>query len=359
LSLRGLTFSSGAEVTLEQPLPIGLRGLSLGSPTLTDAGLLQLLAPFQFPELHSLWVSNSRIGDDALAALTAYPCLRLGSLYLIDNLIGSAGAWRLLTSPHLPALRALTLEGNRIGADALASTTGPATDAHLSDLDLSRNPMTPEVGRVLLCRPELALLEKLTLSHSYLGPEGGEILAQSQINGTLKNLLLCGTGLGDEGVMALSRARFVGELRDLSLQDVELSDEGLSALVRTGELVSLLSLRLDRNPLGPEAGSSLAQAPWLGQLSALHLSDTALGDDGAAVLAASPRVHRLVFLGLNEVGLTVAGARAILDSPHLSNELHLHIAGNAPEIQEQLGDALSQRFAEVDYARHPHVDMAW
>ncbi len=359
LSLRGLAFSSRASARSDGPRPVNLRNLSIGSPALSDAGLLRLLEPYQFPELRTLWVSDSQVGDDAIAALTAHPCEHLGHLYLMDNQIGSAGAWRLLTSPHLPALRGLTLRRNRIGESTIVDTTAPPTDPHLTDLDLGSNPMTPEVGRALLSRPELARLEKLKLSHSYLGPEGGRTLAQGPLTDTLRELLACGTGLGDEGVIALLGARFLGALRDLSLQGVGLGVGGIAALVRSDDLASLLSLRLDKNPLGPEAGRLLASAPWLPQLTCLHLSDSAIGDEGVIALAGCPGVARLGFLGLNAVGLTPVGVRALLDSPHLSRGLHVHLAGNAPEVREQFGDALARRFAEVDYARHPHIDMAW
>ncbi|HTU16960.1 MAG TPA: TIGR02996 domain-containing protein [Gemmataceae bacterium] len=359
LSLRGLAFSRRAKLRSDGPRPVGLRCLSIGSPTLSDAGLLRLLKPYQFPELRSLWISDSQIGDDAIAALTAHPCEQLSDLYLMDNQIGSAGAWRLITSSHLPALRKLTLSRNRVGESALLDTAAPPTEPHLTELDLTHNPMTPEVGRALLSRSELALLEQLKLSYSYLGPEGGRILARSSLTSTLRTLLVCGTGLGDEGVIALLDGRFVGALRDLSLQRVGLAVDGLSALVRSKDLASLLSLRLDRNPLGPEAGRLLTTAPWLPRLTCLILSDTAVGDEGVAALAACPGVCRLGFLGLNAVGLTAAGVRALLDSPHLPHEMRVHLAGNAAEIQERLGDALAQRFAEVDYDRYPHIDLAW
>jgi NLR family CARD domain-containing protein 3 len=359
LSLRGLSFSQRAGSGSDAPRPVALRSLSLGSPALTDAGLLRLLEPYQFPELRSLWVSDSHIGDDAIAALTAHPCDRLGRLYLMDNQIGSAGAWRLLTSPHLPALRGLTLRRNRIGESPIPDVAAPLTEPHLTDLDLGNNPMTPEVGRALLSRPELARLEELKLSYSYLGPEGGRILACGPLPRTLRKLFACGTGLGDEGVIALLGAPFLRGLFDLSLQAVGLGVDGLSALVRCDDLAGLLSLRLDRNPLTPEAGRLLASAPWLPRLTCLHLSDTAVGDEGVGALAGCPGVSRLGFLGLNAVGLTAAGARGLLDSPHLSRDLHVHLAGNAPEIQEELGEALARRFAEVGYERRPHIDMAW
>jgi uncharacterized protein (TIGR02996 family) len=359
LSLRGLAFSQRSRSGSDAPRPVALRSLSLGSPTLSDAGLLRLLEPYQFPELRSLWVSDSQIGDEAIAALTAHPCEQLGHLYLMDNQIGSAGAWRLLTSPHLPALRGLTLRRNRIGEQAIPDTTAPPTDPHLTKLDLGGNPMTPEVGRALLSRPELERLEELKLSYSYLGPEGGRILAQSPLSRTLRTLFMCGTGLGDEGVIALLGARFLGALFDLPLQRTGLGVDGLSALVRSEDLGSLLSLRLDRNPLPPEAGRLLTSAPWLPRLTCLHLSDTAIGDEGVTALAGCPGVGRLGFLGLNAVGLTTVGARALLGSPHFSRDLHVHLAGNAPEIRERLGDALARRFAEVGYERRPHIDVAW
>jgi uncharacterized protein (TIGR02996 family) len=359
LSLRGLTFSRRTRSAPDGARPVGLRSLSLGSPTLSDAGLLRLLQPYQFPELCSLWVSDSQVGDDAIAALTAHPCERLTHLYLMDNRIGSGGAGRLLTSPHLPALRGLTLRRNRIGESPILDTAAPPTEPHLIDLDLSHNPMTPAVGEALLSRPELARLEELTLSYSYLGPEGGRLLARGPLGGALRKLLTCGTGLGDEGVIALLGARFVASLRDLSLQGVGLSGKGLSALARADDLESLLSLRLDWNPLGPEACALLASAPWLPRLTSLQLSDTEIGDDGVAALAACPGVRRLGFLGLNAVGLTPAGVRALLDSPHLPPEMHVHLADNATEIQERLGEALAQRFAGVGYDRRPHIDIAW
>jgi uncharacterized protein (TIGR02996 family) len=359
LNLRGLAFSDKTKPTSDGPRSVNLHSLSIGSPALTDAGLLRFLEPHQFPELRTLWVSDSQIGNDAIMALTAHSCEKLGNLYLMNNQIGSAGAWRLLTSPHLPALRGLYLSRNRIGQGPLLDTAAPPTDAHLVNLDLSQNPMTPAVGRALLSRPELARLEELKLSHSYLGPEGGSILAHGPLTGTLRKLLACSTGLADEGVIALLKAGFLKALRDLSLQGVELGDHGLAALVRCDNLTSLLSLRLDRNPLGPAAGSLLTSAPWLPGLTYLQLSDTAIGDEGVAALVGSQGVSRLGFLGLNAVGMTAVGVRALLDSPHLSHGLHVHIAGNAPEIQEQLGNVLAQRFAEVDYRRHPHIDMAW
>jgi uncharacterized protein (TIGR02996 family) len=359
LDLRGLAFSRRTRIESASSRPVQLRSLSIGSPALTDSGLLRLLGPFQFPELRSLWVSDSQIGDDAIAALTAHPCEKLGQLYLMSNQIGSAGAWRLLTSPHLPALRGLTLWRNRIGEEDLRDTTAPPTDPHLIDLDLSQNPMTPQVARALLTRPELARLESLRLSYSNLGPEGGRMLASGSLAGTLHKLLMCGTGLGDEGVIDLLGGRFVGALRDLSLQGVGLGTNGLSVLVRSEDLASLLTLHLDRNPLGPEAGALLASAPWLPRLTALWLSDTEIGDEGVAALAACPGVRQLHFLALSAVGLGAAGVRALLDSPHLSRGLHLHIADNAPEVREQFGAALAQRFAEVGYLRRPHIDMAW
>ncbi len=359
LTLRGLVFSQGTRARSNAPRPVALRSLSLGSPTLSDAGLLQLLEPFQFPELRSLWVSDSQIGDAAIAALTAHPCQHLGHLYLMDNQIGSAGAWRLLTSPNLPVLRGLNLYRNRIGTGTLLDTSAPPTEPHLVQLDIGRNPMTPEVGRALLSRPELERLEELRLSYSYLGPEGGQILADSRLPNTLRKLLACFTGLGDEGVIDLLNARFLGALLDLSLQGVGLSREGLSALVTSEELDSLLTLRLDRNPFGPEGGRLLTSAPWLPRLTCLHLSDTAIGDEGVTALARCPNVRRLGFLGLNAVGLTPVGARALLESPYFSRDMHLHLAENAPEVQDELGTALAARFAEVDYKRHPHVDMAW
>ena len=297
--------SRGAKALLGEHL-VKLRALNLYQSGLDDAGLAHLGATL-FPQLERLNLSGTRITYTALKQLLRDPRLtRLGYLHLMWLQTGRGGAEHLAEHLALPALTHLDLGASHYQNGDLRTLAQNATFRKLRGLRLEQNDLAGADAIEALA--PLTQLEALDLSTNQIGLDGVTALAAWQPP-RLRVLRLYQCGIGDEHLLALARATFPLKRLDLGYGSVRAP--GLEAIGRAAW--PLEHLELWANKIGDDGARALAGASFTRSLRELVLGFNEIGNAGAAALAAGtwPRLERIVFRG-DPIG--DAGARALAAS---------------------------------------------
>jgi uncharacterized protein (TIGR02996 family) len=228
--------NAGVGVLLRSTHLRGVQALDLSFNGLSNAGVRALLEAGPWPRLRCLDLrGNDRVtrpGAQLLAQTTALPAL--DQLDLRDNQIEATGAWQLVNSRTLPRLTALHLAGNPLGdtgVSALArSPLLPRLLAHAPVLDLRRTDTGPAGIRALASSGRLRSVRALWLDGNRLGDAALGVLADAELP-QLRELHVADNGITDEGAAALAGSPVLGRLTLLNLADNGLSPAGAVSLL--------------------------------------------------------------------------------------------------------------------------------
>ncbi len=195
---------------------------------------------------------------------------------------------RLLASPLLPRLKALTLSsgGGAGWLDAVAALADTPADVRLESFTLN--------------------------SWEYMGKRAGPVpdvaaaLARLPVRPRLKHLHLHGVPLGPEGVRRLLADPPWERLESLILGDAGVGDAGATAIAEATSLPALRSLGLSKNDIGDAGATALAAAPFARRLRSLDLSNNPFGDAGAEAAAALLDQPTMTLLNLYGFTFTAA-----------------------------------------------------
>jgi uncharacterized protein (TIGR02996 family) len=279
--------------------------------------------------------------------------------------MGVDGFRRLVASPHLGNLTALRVPFNGIGNGAGGALRDAGTLNSLTELDLSdygsygryyEDPILQSVGVLALTAwPGMAQVRSLTLSGNEVGQEGLATLLRSKRTAGLKELHLRGNGLDGRAMQAFESVNPDLQLDVLDLGENLLRDLGLAYMTGSPCLRELKVLNLERCELRQAAARRLAKAPFLNTLRMLNVNFNSFGpkgllallegnpqnlhtlqmvandlrDEGASLLAGHPGANMLREVNLVSNGLGDQGAQALGNSSHLQNLLALRLYGNA------------------------------
>lgn len=282
--------------------PIGARGArevvtsrqltSLEELRLHETNAGEALVDATLPKLTTLHYGRNPLGPDTGAPLAG--AMRLTSLAHLeldgDNLapptVDSKAVTAIVTSKHLPNLVSLELRQNRYGA--AAATFLRAMRPGFRKLGLAYTDLDEEAAHALAGNPNVATLDELDLTRNPLSHRIVKLLAASPYL----------------------------RPRVLHLAFTELGDKGVATLARSPILANIRYLDLHRCRLGDAAARSLARSPHLGGLTRLILAGNPITDAGAAALAASKRLRPLLELSLRNTEVTDAGTQALAALGH-------------------------------------------
>jgi uncharacterized protein (TIGR02996 family) len=164
-------------------------------------------------------------------------------LELVTFVGGEVEVAELIDCPHLEGLRGLSLWGDELSDDGLATLASCTRLTRLRELYLSTNDFTAEGVLALTGAPFLSALGYLSLQDNIIADEGLRLLAGCDFP----------------------------ELRTLELAENEIGDEGVRALAASPRLPQLTSLGLVSNPISDAGFQALAESPYLANLADLHL----------------------------------------------------------------------------------------
>ncbi len=305
---------------------------------LAHAAHIFTLAPVQALEI------DARNGAD-LGPLADSPHLqRLRSLDFHLGRLGEAPIRRLAESPHATGITELSFQFAGIVGNGLHCLLRTGLAQRLQRL------LATELGPLIVDAfqdsPSLPALEALNLSQNRLGAEPLRALLDSWDLPALRQLDLGNSPLGPNGVQFLARAPEMTRLNQLDLAQTEPGLPGLRALLDAFPQGSLQSLSLANNRLGPVAARAVAQCYRLAGLRSLDLRNNPLGDNGIIALARSPYLKNLGSLKLYRTGITDEGLKALIDSPYLGNLIHLDLFLHERSFSAPVRQALHERFGQ-------------
>jgi uncharacterized protein (TIGR02996 family) len=166
-----------------------------------------------------------RLGQDAAGLADLLPCLpRLETLRLDGERLLDA---RAALASALPRLRVLQVTGGR--HCPLSTLAANPSLARLEELSL--NWCGGEVG-ALAGSPHLPALRRLTLRASAVGDNGVRAIVDSGLLARLESLDLAGGQVTDAGVRLLAGSPDTARLRELSLAGNRLTEAGIDTLRR-------------------------------------------------------------------------------------------------------------------------------
>lgn len=209
---------------------------------LNDEEIEQLVQILQhptenFPEIKEIVLNSHKLGDRAATALAT---LKIESLILMGNNIGSEGAKSLASSNSLKALMLSYNPLGDLGAVALSKSTSIVTltaqncdigylggnallsSTTIKELDLSVNRVSDDAIPELLPKN----IKTLNLSDNLIGIQGAKRLAGSE---HIKRLYLNNNKVRSEGAVFLSENKV---LKELSLDSNKLDDKCAESLSR-------------------------------------------------------------------------------------------------------------------------------
>ncbi len=186
------------------PEPLGWRALSLRGNRIEASLLATLAAQVALPRLEILELSDNPVGAAFLSALGPWLDSKgVARLGLAKAQLGLEGARALADAGHfIPRLRSLSLDGNRLGPNAVKALAGAPVCRSIEHLGLGDNPV---------------------------GDHGAELLAASAVLERLVSLDLTGCKVGERGLRALLESPHLRALRILDAYSpgVTVADEGL------------------------------------------------------------------------------------------------------------------------------------
>ena len=345
-----------AEALAASPHVRQLRGLDFGGvlnqrtaavlaranfPWLTELSVtISANAPLAVAALAaSAWFKNLRVlGVGAaeqnrgghLEALAAVPPLpNLHTLRLETNQFVGADLAALARSKSFPALTALNLTGNSLGADGAASLA--AADWPLRSLNLRGCGLTYADVRVLLSGPLLDGVRVLELGGNKLTAPAVKALAASPKLAQVRHLTLAFSKIGKDGFAALGASPYLKNLTRLDV-NVFADENGRAAVEDTCAFLdhvdapNLRRLDLGGQPVGLAGVEALATRLTFADLRWLGVQEGRIGNAGLAALAASPQLQQLVYLdvGMNQI----TDAAALLDPGTFPRLAQCKLSGN-------------------------------
>jgi hypothetical protein len=203
--------------------------------------------------------------------------------------------------PYLPQLTHLTLRATQLTDDLAASIL--KYTPNLVALHLPHNKLSEATLRVLSHTRQLSSLTSLDLSRNDLKLESGRLLLTALTSLAtacpLRHLDLSHNPLGRSGLFSLLRSlHLLPSLTSLQLAATSL-DQDAAHLLADAAPTSLTTLDLSHNPLGNVGVANLCRAPWLPQLTRLRLRDVLASDHAATLLCGAP-LSSLVELDLRD-----------------------------------------------------------
>lgn len=244
----------------------------------------------------SLWqpltLAEEHAIEDALSELCEHPsALFLTALDLSVEDFDEASAlvsaeWVRDLCCTLPSLTALNLSNNRIGDDGVKALTTSDALRSLTTLDLSGNEIVDGV-QTLADSDVLCSLTTLNLSNNRIGHGGVEALADSDVLCSLTTLNLSQNRLSDDEVEVLATSETLRSLTTLDLSENHLCS--LKSLANSDNLRSLVTLNLSCSSyhLDDHDALKLAASNTLRSLTTLDLSYNYISDEGRAALEQS------------------------------------------------------------------------
>ena len=308
----------------------GLRELRLQSNGLGSAGVRALTQAATLANLEKLDLSgpgyyesyydNPLIDVAGMEMLAAWPGLaRVRSLTLSGSDVRPTGLRALLRSPHVAALKELSLRSGRLDGQTVGEFMGALPTLRLETLDLGANVLydggpkevmlapganvLKDVGaEYVALAPCLSELKSLNIDRCEISQTGAHLLAKKAtfLNG-LRQLNASHNHFGPSGLTALLD-RAPAALHTLQLRDNNLANDGAKLLAASPASNGLLELDLRQNDLGAAASQALGETPHLRSLLVLHLGDNPIKKKDAAALAASALGKRLAVLDLEATG---------------------------------------------------------
>ena len=297
-SLQGGSSSAGLAdlpVLVASPHLAGLQTLRLHG--IQFSTILTALSPLE--GLRSLCLSHNSLQEDSVNELVQSPFIRrLTHLTLSHNAIEPAGARAFAAAPNLAGLTTLALSRAGLHDDGLRLLAASPHLTGIRSLDLSFNGFTHHGMREMTVW-DLPHLTELDLSGNPLRAGGSQLLAAVPAMETLRRLSLqhC-RSLGLRAAAALARPPRLRRLVHLDLEGCGVTAKELELLLTALAEAKLVCLRLQSNQLGDLGAEMLAGSPWLARLAELDLSDNRIGNTGAEALLKSPHLKQVSMLKL-------------------------------------------------------------
>jgi len=234
---------------------------------------------------------------------------------------------RLLQSPHLARLNAITIYAQHIDERLTRSLVESPHLGGLQSLNIGRNRVGDRGAERLAWSPRFANLTSLDLSDNAVGDPGARAIAGSTNLGKVVSLELRRNELSRFGLGAICGSATLPGLRHLgmALNHVRAPYEWTAP---TAGVVVLESLDLSENGLTPDAVTMLTSLPGLGGLTRLDLGHNEVGNVGAARLAAWPAAANLRVLRLVGNRIGDDGARALARSLYFPQLTELDLMDN-------------------------------
>jgi hypothetical protein len=294
----------------ESPYLRGLRELTLRNCGFGPVAAEHLARAVWFAGLRKIDLSGNAMGDSGADALAASPFVaNLTTVELAGNDLTDRGLVALGTSPHLAHLTEFHVAGGSYGEAGAASVSGSAFAPALRSLDMRFSGLDANAARAL-SPARFPALKALALSSNPLGAEGLGALIATEWFAHLERFFGGNCGLGDAGARALSDIA-VTSLKVMDLGGNEITDAGVIALARSQALANLTRLSLGNNPFGLPGVKALAEVN-LPALEELDVSGIDLGRAGAQALAASPHLAKLKRLTVSAESVGIIGRSALI-----------------------------------------------
>ena len=315
LTARGL-WEEGLRRLVASPHLAGLKSLRMPTSNLGNAGILVLTGAASLTTLEELDLSGRGVSEryhedpivraPGMETLARWPGLaKVRSLNLSGNDLGRPGLRALLRSPHVGALKELSLRTCRLDGQAMAEFDSALRGLRLESLDLGENVLKDVGAEYVALVPCLRELKTLRLDRCEIPMSGARLFAKkASFLGGLRILDIGHNHFRATGLETLLE-RKPPVLHTLGLRDNDLHDEGAELLAGSPASDVLVELDLGQNGLGTEAARTLGESAHLRALLVLRLVDNRINKADARTLAASPLGKRLAVLEFRGGQLTL------------------------------------------------------
>ena len=310
LTARGLWVEGLRRLTASPHLS-GLKAFRLPSNNLGNAGIQILTRAASLTSLEELTLSGQsyeRYGEDptiqasSMHALAGWAGLAsIHSLSLMGSNLGRDGLRALLRSPHVGALKELSLRAGQLDGQAMAEFDSARAGLQFETLDLGENVLKDLGAEYIAIVPCLHELKTLRLDRCEITSNGAQLFAKkARFLGGLRLLEVGHNHFRSAGLAALLE-RQPASLHTLGMSDNDLYDEGAELLAGSQASEPLIEVDLSQNGLGAAATRALGESAHLRGLLVLRLADNSISTSAAAALAASPLGERLAVLELEHI----------------------------------------------------------
>jgi uncharacterized protein (TIGR02996 family) len=314
-TLRRLTAGgvwSDLPALLASPHLANLRSLRLpsnglgneGFGALAEAATLSALEELDLSSIsrHERYNYDEVIRAASIRALVNWPGLAtIRLLNLAGNDLNRDGLRALLRSPHVGALKELSLRDGRLDGQVIGEFASALPGLCLETLDLGENVLKDVGAEYVATAPCLRELKTLRLDRCEITLAGARLFAKkAAFLGGLRQLDIGHNHFGPIGLADLLK-REPPTLHTLQMRDNDLFELGAKLLANSPASNALLEVDLSLNDLGPAATQALGESAHLDGLLVLRLADNPINELAASTLAASPLGRRLAVLELDNL----------------------------------------------------------